>query len=693
MNRPGPKALSGTNAIQRWGMLALGLAFVGIDLLGLLDRMAMDSITLSTWAFLLLGAYGAILYPAVTLERGKSAPALRSKYAPWIALACVQIAARLAGAAHAPFLVAHALLVLFVTRQHGMLQGALLGLLALGLEGAALRRDTLSEGLVLGVAWSLAGLPMAWVAGWVLSLGTEKRSGAKSEKLRIEEAGFSPAHVLAEAEELPTIDPGDLFWRNAASIVDLAWHAHPHWNSATLWWMDGDKASLRLHRMRQGQARIDAEIGLDDGMVGLAMKEQKAIAMATLSAESAGGLGYYDGEAPARALIAVPLLDEGVVRGVLAIDRVEAGLWPPQEESALEFSARQLVQLWQQSAAFGRVQAQGKRTSRLYEVAKVLASDLDRERLLTRFPDLLASLVPFDSYVLALREGEQGEFGLAAKRGYRANWDGGKALAVEGVVGRFVGQSDEAVVFNAGADAQVPPFLIEGLESPADCFMLVPLNLAGRFSGLLKIDRRGRAFTAAERDIALIFANQAALTLEHARLYTLHRRMATTDGLTGLYNHRYFQERLALELEKAGREHGSVALALTDIDFFKKFNDTFGHQEGDVVLKKVARLLEDKARPGKDVVCRYGGEEFVVIMPGCDIVEAREVMDALRDYCAKNMMGGTGPEARAITMSIGLSVFPQGAQDQRELIHLADEALYKAKKSGRNQVCSYKDLS
>ena len=208
----------------------------------------------------------------------------------------------------------------------------------------------------------------------------------------------------------------------------------------------------------------------------------------------------------------------------------------------------------------------------------------------------------------------------------------------------------------------------------------------------IQLDRRLAPFEEHERESALIFGSQAAITLENARLYSLHQRLATTDGLTGLYNHRYFQERLATELVQAERTGRPLSLALTDIDHFKKFNDTFGHQEGDVVLKKVAQLLEDKVRPGKDIVCRYGGEEFVIIMPDCDIVEARVVVDAMRAFCGTNLIGGTGPEARAITMSIGLCTYPQGAKEQRDIIHSADEALYKAKKTGRDRVCSYKDL-
>jgi diguanylate cyclase (GGDEF)-like protein len=231
------------------------------------------------------------------------------------------------------------------------------------------------------------------------------------------------------------------------------------------------------------------------------------------------------------------------------------------------------------------------------------------------------------------------------------------------------------------------------MSAEAGSFLLLPLMRHGRVSGLLKLDRGGSdAFTDADKEVALIFTKQVAVTLDNARLYTQHKRQATTDGLTGLYNHRYFQERLALEIDISKRTGKPLSLALTDIDFFKKFNDSFGHQEGDNVLKRCANLLREQVRQGKDVVCRYGGEEFVVIMPDCDIVEARQVLEHVRQICADTLKGGNGTEARSINLSIGLCVHPQGAELQRDIIHKADEALYKAKQTGRNKICSYRDL-
>jgi diguanylate cyclase (GGDEF)-like protein len=291
-----------------------------------------------------------------------------------------------------------------------------------------------------------------------------------------------------------------------------------------------------------------------------------------------------------------------------------------------------------------------------------------------------------------MREEESAALERIAGLGYRV--DAPKVLSLDrsGALAGTLDQAEGAVLFNSQPGAQIPAVLLEGLAGRPRHFLLAPLRLGGRLAGVLKLDRAGEPFSEEERDAAYIFANQAASTLEHARLYSLHRRLATTDGLTGLYNHRYFQERLAVELQQALRTGKPLSVALTDIDFFKKFNDNFGHQEGDAVLRRVAVLLKEGVRGDTDVVCRYGGEEFVMILPDCDVVEARQLMDALRADCAARLTGGDAERSQSITLSIGVSTYPAAAREQRDLIHVADEALYKAKHAGRNRVCSFKDV-
>ena len=166
--------------------------------------------------------------------------------------------------------------------------------------------------------------------------------------------------------------------------------------------------------------------------------------------------------------------------------------------------------------------------------------------------------------------------------------------------------------------------------------------------------------------------------------------MATTDGLTGLTNHRAFQERFGDLLERAARHGHKAAVLLCDVDHFKKVNDNYGHPIGDEVLRRVAKVLQDVARK-IDITARYGGEEFAVVLDNADLAQARSVAERMRQEIAK-MVVETEKGPLRITESIGVAAFPEDGRDRATLIERADLALYHAKHSGRNQVVTYAEL-
>jgi diguanylate cyclase (GGDEF)-like protein len=163
------------------------------------------------------------------------------------------------------------------------------------------------------------------------------------------------------------------------------------------------------------------------------------------------------------------------------------------------------------------------------------------------------------------------------------------------------------------------------------------------------------------------------------------KEMANRDGLTGLYNHRYFHEQLSQDFLRAKRYHESLACILLDIDYFKKFNDTYGHQTGDVVLRALANVIQ-KATRESDLAARYGGEEFAVILYHTDGSAAFEAAERLREMVESNEVKDNGNALR-VTISVGIATFPnEKIQDAKDLIEFADQALYKAKDNGRNRV-------
>ena len=169
-------------------------------------------------------------------------------------------------------------------------------------------------------------------------------------------------------------------------------------------------------------------------------------------------------------------------------------------------------------------------------------------------------------------------------------------------------------------------------------------------------------------------------------------KLATIDGLTELYNHRYFQDTLRNQIEISKRYEQPFSLIIIDIDFFKKFNDTYGHQAGDAVLRQVAQTLKKNSRT-TDFVCRYGGEEMSIILPNTSAEEALFNANRINKAVAEREFYVNATETSQVTISVGVATFPQDAETAQELIEVADKGLYYAKEHGRNQVGVYKKNS
>jgi diguanylate cyclase (GGDEF)-like protein len=182
---------------------------------------------------------------------------------------------------------------------------------------------------------------------------------------------------------------------------------------------------------------------------------------------------------------------------------------------------------------------------------------------------------------------------------------------------------------------------------------------------------RGFARMTTETPVSTL--QEAAVRLSRAEIE------AITDGLTGLYNHRYLHEHLTDELSRARHESRGAALLFCDLDFFKEYNDRLGHAAGDAALRATARLIESCTRRA-DLVARYGGEEFVVVLPGAAEPEAVEIAERIRAAVAKHH-GDDG-----LTISIGVATYPDSAETKESLLEAADKALYVAKRLGRDRV-------
>jgi diguanylate cyclase (GGDEF)-like protein len=182
-------------------------------------------------------------------------------------------------------------------------------------------------------------------------------------------------------------------------------------------------------------------------------------------------------------------------------------------------------------------------------------------------------------------------------------------------------------------------------------------------------------------------SDQLAVAISHARLFRRVQTQALTDSLTGLFNHRAFQERIDREIALANQNQQSLSLILLDLDHLKRINDTYGHRAGDTALAHAARMMRKVART-VDFCARYGGEEFVIILPECSRENAVRVAERLRESIALKPV----PKIGQVTASVGVATYPTAAKSKEELIEMADRAMYYAKAAGRNRVrtlCHY----
>lgn len=245
----------------------------------------------------------------------------------------------------------------------------------------------------------------------------------------------------------------------------------------------------------------------------------------------------------------------------------------------------------------------------------------------------------------------------------------------------------------AGLAASTAEFTVAAAECVEDTLpgedvlYFLPLIDRGRNVGVIAFSASSQAM--AERLPALsVFRNQAATAISNARLFERAERMAITDGLTGLYNHRHFLELLDREFRSALRRQAPLSLLVTDIDSFKLVNDTYGHLAGDQLVREVAHELSASLRR-TDVLARFGGDEFVIILPNTSQMQAVEVAEKVRRRIASRdfRIGSSGKIHT--TVSVGVAAYPEAAQSRQELVERADRAAYYSKQTGRNRASVY----
>ncbi|MBN1870885.1 MAG: sensor domain-containing diguanylate cyclase [Candidatus Omnitrophica bacterium] len=214
-----------------------------------------------------------------------------------------------------------------------------------------------------------------------------------------------------------------------------------------------------------------------------------------------------------------------------------------------------------------------------------------------------------------------------------------------------------------------------------------PLMVGNKALGILRIDSpHEKEFTTEDLRFLTTVGDLGAIAIENAQLYERVEQLAIKDGLTGLYLRRYLLDRMPEEMSRQLRRTNQLAFLMFDLDRFKQYNDKFGHIAGDIVLRSMGELLTNFFNEPGMLICRYGGEEFAVMIPDCTRERALELAEKARGKVSEQTIM-LRREKTQITVSIGVATFPKDAQNAKELIYKADQALYRAKEEGRDRVC------
>ncbi len=475
--------------------------------------------------------------------------------------------------------------------------------------------------------------------------------------------------------------------------------------TVALLWIDDDGERIKLKEVASDADDITETPRLSSaGVLGAIIRDRTPLLVA---ATKPGQLPYYDGGRAGVALVAVPIIEPGWsghgsaghaatghLRGILAADRDHA--FTESDRDLLADASAQVLRVVQAEQVFRAVERSKYEHERFYSATAMLGRALTPEQVMETAFDAAAAICDFDAAAIALYEKDRQRHRIAAVRvrpGGEGLVDPAQLKDLEfkdnaGLASMVVKNRHYLPSNGEPREVSAPIYTRKVKIDDAKSLLVLPLLCADEPVGTLTLVARAeKRFGKDVREMLAVIANQVAVSLENGFLYRKMETMATTDGLTGLTNHRTFQTKFADMLERAERHGHKVALLLCDVDFFKKVNDGYGHPVGDEVLRRVARVLQEVPRK-IDVSARYGGEEFAVLLDNVDVAQAKAVADRIRIEISKVVVD-TEKGPLSVTESVGVAAYPEDGRDRATLIERADLALYHAKHTGRNRVVTW----
>jgi diguanylate cyclase (GGDEF)-like protein len=386
---------------------------------------------------------------------------------------------------------------------------------------------------------------------------------------------------------------------------------------------------------------------------------------------------------PAKSFCAVPILVNGKATGVMAAMSMEREyVFEQRDLEVLKTAAGQVSVAIENARLFAEEQRRSRQFAFLNSVSKTAISSEDAEQMLAEIVGHIQKNFRFDHIGIGILDYATKEIEIKAEAGTTAHEKGKKIALGTGIIGR-VARTSETALLHASEGGQLQSLLLTSRT-----VLCMPITYGDTLLGILNVEsEEDRAISDDDVLVMNTLADLLATALHNSFVFQKLQQQSITDGLTGIKTRRYFWEALSAEWKRASRSGRPFSVVLVDLDKFKEVNDTSGHLEGDLVLARVGRLLENKCRQS-NVVARYGGDEFIILMPETSVEQAQILAERLRLWLATDPM----LSEHQITGSFGVASFPVHGFSAESIIRVADMGMYISKKAGGDRVSTAEDF-
>lgn len=518
----------------------------------------------------------------------------------------------------------------------------------------------------------------------------------QAREYRLLNSGRVDSPASDQSEELAVFDAVEAVQHTtyvSLSLLKTALQCH----TCVLLWFDVRGENLHIKELvSDSDAIIEGDIKPAKGVIGGISRRREPVNLENLRS-GFRGIPYYREPQAIKHFLGVPVIENGHLRGVLCADRKGGMPFSGSDANVAEEAAAYILRAVENERMFTSIERTKFELGRFFEASRQLNGVLTPQDVYEVALESIAGIVEYDFAAITVFDESDGLHRIEALDHTGAfgadvdEWQGKTFGENSGLVAMVVKNCHYLPYGGQVRESDPVIFTRDERLDEVRSMLVLPLIAHDEAIGTLVICHRDAGqFSSERREMLEVVGNQVAISLQNAKLYAQMEEMATTDGLTGLANHRSFQSKLDEVLARHRRSEEPFGLILTDIDHFKSVNDTYGHPVGDEVLRQVSRVFKESLRE-VDVPCRYGGEEFAIILEDTDRKGAMIIANRLREsIAALEFQSEQGPFQ--CTISMGVTIWPHDEQEKQPLIDLTDQALYYSKENGRNRVTSADEL-